>query len=127
MRDNTLTHSRARKLRHNQTDAERRLWHHLRRRNLSGHRFRRQVPIGPFIADFACLDPKLVVEIDGSQHDQQAGYDAARSVFLEAQGFAVLRFYSNETLSRTDAVLEVIWKKLEELERLRLIGRRQQN
>lgn len=110
-----LTQSRAIKLRRELTDSERCLWKYLRRRHLKGCRFRRQVPIGPYIADFACLDPALVIEIDGGQHVEKTDYDAARSAYLNQRGFKVLRFWSNEVLARTDAVLEVIWKELEEM------------
>ena len=111
MRD-PLTQSRARKLRRRQTDAEQRLWKYLRRHYVSGVRFRRQVAIGPYIADFACLDPRIVIEVDGGQHAQQRSYDARRDAFLQQRGFTVLRFWANDVLLETDAVLEVIRRKL---------------
>ena len=110
-----LTQSRAIKLRRSLTDSEQRLWRYLRRRYLRGCRFRRQVPIGPYIADFACLYPAIVIEIDGGQHAEQTAYDATRDAFLNQRGFKVLRFWSNEVLTQTDAVLAVIWRALEEL------------
>jgi very-short-patch-repair endonuclease len=84
----------------------------LRRENL-GCRFRRQHPIGPYIADFASVDPRVVIEVDGGQHAEQSAYDKARDDFMRAQGFVVLRFWSNEVLLQTDAVLEVIIRAIE--------------
>src|SRR5687768_6084269 len=101
---NLLTQSRARRLRRQLTDAERRLWRHLRR-DISGYHFRRQVPIGPFIADFASLNPAIVIELDGGQHALQKNYDAKRDAFLRTQGFKVLRFWDNDVLTHTDSVL----------------------
>lgn len=105
--DDTLQH-RARELRTTQTDAEQRLWRSLRNRQLEGYKFRRQRPIGPYIADFICLDAKLIVEVDGGQHAEQIGYDAARTAFFEEQGYRVLRFWNTEVLTETEAVLESI-------------------
>ena len=104
---------RARSLRATPTDAEALLWFHLRDRRLSDHKFRRQRPIGPYFADFACLEAKLIVEIDGGQHVDAAAYDAERSRFMEAQGYRVLRFWNNEVLTQTDSVLERVWEALE--------------
>jgi very-short-patch-repair endonuclease len=106
MRDRFTT-SRARDLRSNPTEAEQRLWYFLRRNNFGCH-FKRQYPIGPYFADFICVQLKLVVEIDGGQHAQQATYDVVRDQFIRDQGFDVLRFWSNEVLQQTDAVMEVI-------------------
>ncbi len=96
----------ARNLRLAQTDAERRLWRHLRKRQLSDAYFRRQHPVGPYIADFHCAELKLIVEADGSQHADDA--DAARDAWFAAQGFVVLRFWNNEVLLETARVLEKI-------------------
>ena len=112
MRDQ-FTQARARELRGNLTDAERRLWRYLRRRFLSNHRFRRQVPIGPYIADFACLTAALIVEVDGGQHDAQRTYDEKRDAHLRSRGFRVLRFWANEVLAQTEAVVEAIRRELE--------------
>ncbi|HEU4857931.1 MAG TPA: DUF559 domain-containing protein [Rhodanobacteraceae bacterium] len=97
----------ARRLRRDMTDAERRLWHYLRRRQLLGFRFRRQFPIGPYIVDFACLEAKLVIEVDGSQHFDAAG-DIARTQRLHEHGCRVLRFWNNDVLIRTQQVLAAI-------------------
>jgi very-short-patch-repair endonuclease len=98
----------ARDLRQSQTDAERKLWWRLRDRRLTGIKFRRQHPIGPFIADFCCTEAKLVVELDGSQHSVRRNSDAERTAFLERQGYRVLRFWDNEILTNIDGVLQRI-------------------
>lgn len=104
----------ARSLRREMTDSERKLWSRLRGEQL-GVKFRRQHPLGNYIADFACLDPKLVVELDGSQHADQEEYDARRDAFLQAQGSALLRFASNEPHSNMDGMLTVIHERLKTL------------
>ena len=98
----------ARALRKNSTDAERLLWQHLRLRQIGGYKFRRQQPLGPYIADFACLEKRLIVEVDGGQHSDHAAYDARRSRWLGAQGFSVLRFWDHEVLRDIEAVKQVI-------------------
>ena len=103
----------ARSLRHDLTEAERVLWRHLRRQQFMDARFRRQVPIGPYVADFACLKPRLIIEIDGSQHVEAAAYDAQRDAFLEREGFTVLRFWNNDVLARLDSVMEAIFVSLD--------------
>jgi very-short-patch-repair endonuclease len=100
----SITHSRAQSLRREMTDAERVLWSRLRLEQL-GVKFRRQHPFGPYIADFACLQPKLIVELDGSQHAEQAGYDARRDAFFRSHGFQVLRYPSNAPLTNLEGVL----------------------
>ena len=97
----------ARNLRLAPTDAERRLWRQLRGRQLAGAYFRRQHPIGDYVADFCCADLKLVVEIDGSQH-AGSEHDEARDGWLEAKGYRVLRFWNNEVLAHTASVVEKI-------------------
>jgi adenine-specific DNA-methyltransferase len=111
---NSTTQRLAWQLRSEATDAERHLWSFLRKRQLAGNRFRRQVPIGNYIADFACLDAKLVIEVDGGQHDEQRRYDERRDASIGALGFRVLRFWNNQVLGETDAVLEVILQALQE-------------
>ena len=105
---------RARVLREASTDAERLLWSRLRSRRLGGHKFRRQHPLGPFFADFACLESKLIVELDGGQHYEEASQaaDEQRTVVLEDQGFEVLRFSNRDVLVETDAVLVRILDRL---------------
>jgi len=88
------------------TDAERRLWHHLRGGQLEGMKFRRQHPIPPHIADFCCVGARLIVELDGSQHTERA--DAGRTRILESQGWTILRLWDSDVLLNTDAVLEAI-------------------
>ena len=99
---------RARRLRASSTDAEICLWLRLRRKQLAGYRFRRQVPKGPYVIDFACMQARLVIELDGSQHAQTVEQDATRTAWLESRGFRVLRFWDNDVLTSTDAVLETI-------------------
>jgi very-short-patch-repair endonuclease len=98
---------RAIELRHRLTETEQRLWRHLKLRQLLGFKFRRQVPIGPYIADFSCVEAKLIVELDGGQHVESA-HDIRRSAYLETQGFRVLRFWNDQVFKETDAVLELI-------------------
>ena len=108
---------RGRELRHNATDAERRLWQHLRGRQLEGFKFRRQYPIARYIADFACVEAGVVVELDGGQHADAgpAAYDTRRSACMAALGFQTLRFWNNQVLQETDAVLEAIRHVVETL------------
>lgn len=102
---------RARDLRANMTDAERRLWQGLRGRQLGGYKFRRQIPIGPYIVDFACLEARLVIEVDGGQHLGSAE-DQARDAWLMSEGYRVFRFWNHEVLLQTTDVLERIWNAL---------------
>ena len=94
---------RAKTLRSNMTDAEKALWHALRAKRFSSAKFTRQVPIGPYVADFAARTARLIVEIDGGQHTPVA--DAARTAFLERQGYRVIRFWNNDVLSNLEGVL----------------------
>jgi very-short-patch-repair endonuclease len=105
---------RARSLRTTPTDAEALLWHHLRDRRLGNHKFRRQRPIGPYFADFACIEARLIVELDGGQHVEAAAYDENRTRYIESQGYRVLRFWNHEVLTQTDAVRERILQALQE-------------
>jgi very-short-patch-repair endonuclease len=102
----------ASELRRNSTDAEQRLWRHLRNRNLSGFKFRRQETVGPFVADFACVERKVIVEADGGQHELER--DRQRTSRLESLGWIVLRFWNDEVLTQTEAVLEAILRACEE-------------
>ncbi len=103
-----------RQLRQNMTLAEQRLWRHLRGKRLAGYKFRRQQPLGTYILDFVCSEAKLAIEIDGGQHAEQTAYDAQRTRYLQQRGFTVLRFWNNEVLQQTEAVLTAILHKLEE-------------
>ena len=96
-------------LRREPTDAEYAMWQELRRNQMQGVRFRRQVPIGPYVADFACLRPRIIIELDGGQHGDAIAYDAARTAYLAESGFRVLRFWNNEVFTDRQAVLDTIW------------------
>src|SRR5580658_1104703 len=97
-----------RELRQNSTDAEKHLWYYLRAKRFKGYKFRRQHLIYPYVVDFVCLEKKLIIELDGGQHDDQQAYDAKRTDFLQTKGYFVLRFWNNEVLQETDAVLNEI-------------------
>lgn len=103
---------RARSLRQNQTPAEICLWGHLRDRRIHDFKFRRQVTIGPYIVDFLCHEARLVVELDGSQHRDQAAYGMQRTRYLEKCGFHVLRYWNNEVMQNEEGVLEGIDARL---------------
>jgi len=103
-----LLRDRARQLRRNQTDVEGKLWSRLRARQLCGAKFRRQYPIGGFIADFCCYERRLVVELDGGQHAEHVDADQRRTDFFVSQGYRVLRFWNNEVIENIDGVLERI-------------------
>ncbi len=94
----------AARLRHNQTDAERHFWLSVRNRRLGGFKFRRQATIDHFIVDFLCVETMLIVELDGGQHTPEG--DAARTAFLEARGYRLLRFWNNDVLTNLAGVLE---------------------
>ncbi len=94
------------------TDAERRLWSRLRRKQLHGYRFRRQVPIGRYIADFVCFSARVVIEVDGSHHDLGSAYELRRTARLERDGYLVLRYDNLYVLQETDTVLEDIRRNL---------------
>lgn len=104
-----------RSLRKNFTDTERILWQKLRGVQVGGYKFRRQFPIGGYILDFYCIERKLAIELDGSQHseDQSKIYDLNRTTYLGKQGIKVLRFWNNQVIENMDGVLEVIWRELE--------------
>jgi very-short-patch-repair endonuclease len=95
------------------TPAERRLWSVIRQRQLGGFRFRRQHPMGPYIADFACLEVGLVIEVDGGQHDGSST-DGRREAFMRGKGFKVLRFWNNEVMANLEGVCSVIARCLPE-------------
>src|ERR1700736_3282578 len=99
---------RARQLRGTMTDAEVRLWICLRGEQVDGYRFRRQVAMGPYVADFVCMKTRLVIEVDGGQHAEEVQRDERRTAWLESRGFRVLRFWNTEVLQQTEGVLETI-------------------
>jgi very-short-patch-repair endonuclease len=107
--------TRARRLRTDQTEAEKKLWARLRARQLRGVKFRRQHPVGPFIADFCCVEARLIIELDGGQHALRTNKDERRTMFLRRSGYQVLRFWDHDVLANTDVVLERIREKLTQL------------
>ncbi len=112
MPDPTSIVARARSLRRDMTETERWLWHRLRDRRLGGHKFVRQMPVGPFFADFARRDARLIVELDGSQHVGSTN-DQRRDRHLMEQGLRVLRFWNHEVSSNHDGVCETIVAAIE--------------
>jgi very-short-patch-repair endonuclease len=104
------TIARASRLRSNLTDAENYLWRHIRFRQISGHKFRRQRPIGPYIVDFVCLEQKLIIELDGGQHNENQASDVKRDTWLRSEGYEILRFWNDEVLTKLDGVKEVIFQ-----------------
>ncbi|MDD4928069.1 MAG: endonuclease domain-containing protein [Gallionella sp.] len=104
--------SAARELRKSMTDAERKLWRGLRLRQMNGHKFRRQFPLGCYIVDFVCLEARLIVEVDGGQHADEEYGDVKRDAWLTAQNFRVLRYWNNQVLNEVDEVLADILRAL---------------
>jgi very-short-patch-repair endonuclease len=104
----------ARELRADPTDAERRLWSHLRAHKLDGYKFRRQYPIGRYIADFACRSQRLVIELDGNGHRYDRLDDTQRTAQLESYGYRVLRFWNYDVLTDSERVVEAIRSALRE-------------
>ena len=98
----------AKTLRRNLTDAEQKLWYHLRAHRFMGRKFKRQKPIGRYVVDFVCLEEKLIIELDGGQHAENIEYDQVRDSWLRGQGYTVLRFWNNELMNETEGVLERI-------------------
>lgn len=98
----------AKALRSNQTEAELRLWYHLRAHRFMDLKFKRQKPIGSYIVDFVCVERMLIVELDGGQHSEQIEYDQRRDDWLRSQGYTVLRFWNNDVMQQLDGVLEQI-------------------
>ena len=106
---------RARELRKQGTPAEIKLWQSLSKRQLHGFKFSRQIPIGPYFADFICRSAKLVVEVDGPSHDVQVEYDCARTELIEGQGYRVIRFSNMDVLQNLEDVLATIGQVLTEM------------
>ncbi|MFI5031612.1 MAG: endonuclease domain-containing protein [Reyranellales bacterium] len=109
-----LRHTRA--LRHDQTSPERLLWSRLRRRQVARFKFRRQHQIGLYICDFASLDGRLIIELDGSQHLERTEYDDRRDSFLRSAGYRVLRFWNGDVQTELDAVVDTIFAALHQPE-----------
>jgi very-short-patch-repair endonuclease len=107
------SHARAKQLRRSQTDAEAILWSQLRGRQMAGRKFRRQTPLLGYIADFACLEARLIIELDGGQHAERAEKDEKRPRDLEASGYVVLRFWNADVFTSLDGVLTTIHAALE--------------
>jgi len=102
----------ARELRKSWTDAELKLWQSLRNRSVGTYKFRRRHPVGSYIVDFVCLEQRLGIEVDGSQHMDRAEQDLQRTSFLESQGYRVVRFWDNDVLLRTESVMQKIFVSL---------------
>jgi very-short-patch-repair endonuclease len=115
--DPTLPRDAARQLRTNITEPEQKLWWRLRKKQLDGFKFRRQYSIGPFFVDFICLEARLIVELDGSQHDDRRAQDESRSAYLRANGYTVLRFWNSEVMTQIDSVIERIAEALNQTPR----------
>lgn len=111
-RSNPITRTRAIELRINLTPAERRLWSRIRNDQL-GVNFRRQHAIGKYIPDFVCIENKLIIELDGSQHLEQQEYDKERTKYLESLGYRVMRFWNNDVMNNLESVLTTIWDALQ--------------
>jgi len=109
-----MAKERARELRSNMTDAEARLWGHLRDRRLGAEKFRRQHQIGPYYVDFVSVNSKLIIEVDGGQHVTNEEADSRRTEYLTGKGYRVLRFWNDEVLTDTETVLEMILSALVE-------------
>src|SRR5256885_16026705 len=104
---------RDRELRNGMSGTERRVWYHLRGKQVAGFKFRRQLPIGPYFADFVCLSARLVVEIDGEFHEEES--DRKKTTYIESQGFQVLRFRASDTDQHLGDVIDSIYWKLAEI------------
>ena len=104
--------ARARNLRSNMTQAERRLWYHLRNRRFDGWKFRRQVSLGDYVVDFICASARLIIEVDGGQHMERSEADVTRTAWLNSQGYRVLRFWNNDVLGNLEGVAVVITQAL---------------
>ncbi len=109
-----MANERARTLRKSMSEAEWKLWHELRKRQVGGHRFRRQHPIGPYVVDFVCLEHRFVVEVDGGQHSEpeQVEHDTRRTEWLAREGYRVFRVWNAEVFNNLDGVVATIWAEL---------------
>ena len=113
---NPTSVSRARNLRKNDTEADRRLWEAIRNRRLAGFKFVRQLPVGPYQADFACRERKLILEVDGTTHgsETELRYDEKRTALLQAEGFRVMRCWNDDVFTNLEGVLDGILLRLTE-------------
>jgi very-short-patch-repair endonuclease len=111
-RTTSKTLSRAKQLRRNMTEAEKKLWYRIRLGQLDGHQFRKQVPVDPYILDFACLRKRLALEVDGSQHAEISKAEEARNRFLRGEGYTVVRYWNSEVMRNIDGVLLDLLAKL---------------
>ena len=109
MRKKQILHQRARRLRKEQTPVEAILWRRLRGRQFAGFKFRRQLPVKGYIADFCCPERKLILELDGGQHLETTDYDRRRTEVLKSWGYKVLRYWNTEVVENLDGVLEEIF------------------
>jgi very-short-patch-repair endonuclease len=100
----SLLRARAKRMRHEPTAAEHRLWQILRAKRLAGYKFKRQLPIDRYIADFVCIERRLVIEADGGQHNE-SDYDEERNAHLKAAGFRILRFWNSDIFNNEEGVL----------------------
>lgn len=100
--------NRAKSLRNQASPAERRLWKHLSNRQIAGYKFSRQMPVGPYFADFLCRELKLIIEIDGYSHDTQQGYDLARTKDMEDHGYRVARFSNQDVMTNVEGIVREI-------------------
>jgi len=112
----------AREMRAQMTDAEALLWRLLRNRRIAGAKFRRQHPVGRYILDYYCVENKLGIELDGGQHNDAADYDRCRDNWLESQGIVVLRFWNNQMLAETEAVMQAIYSAIIATDLLKPVG-----
>jgi very-short-patch-repair endonuclease len=122
-RTDPQTHTFARELRKNQTEAELRLWQAVRYRQINGVKFRRQFAIDPYVVDFCSLSEKLIIELDGGHHPEQKEYDAQRTEFLGSKGYRVLRFWNMEVMNDLEGVIERIAQRLDENSRKKYEGK----
>ena len=102
----------AKSMRRNPTESERHMWLILKDRRLADYKFRRQIPIGPYIADFVCYSARLIIELDGNQHADD--HDTSRDAWLASKGFTILRVWNNQIADDRDAVLDAVWNRLQE-------------
>ena len=114
MQEKTRLLIHAKRMRYAPTEADSTLWRQLRAGRLADYKFKRQQPVGNFIVDFVCFEQKLVVEVDGGQHADMQEWDEARTKWLQAQGFRVMRFWNHDVLQRRELVLEEILRRLKE-------------